>query len=256
MSQSVLYAQSPHSPLADPYGQITVFASGGVAHYMGDISGSIGTAPLGVAFAAGGAYRLTERLSAVGQLRVYHLSGDSQYTNHPEKNLSFKTTNPDLLIALQADLFPYSRRSRINPYAQLGLGVTYLTPKAEWDGAVYSLPQFQTEGQKYWRLPVYLSGALGAMVRINSTWSAGVEVSGNFLLSDYLDDVSTVYPEFDQLSSNLAFELSYRGTDQQPGFIRGNPSSKDLYAILAVKVGYAFPNKKYAKERKATRCAN
>lgn len=251
-------AQYPHNPMSDPYGQINVFAGGGIAYYMGDISSNFGSGNLGLgpAFLLGGSYRFTERLSAVGQLRLYKVSGDSQYTNHPEKNLSFKTTNPDLSLALQADLFPYTSRPRVNPHAQLGLGFTYLSPKADWQGTTYSLPQFQTEGNKYWRLPLYITGGIGATVRITRNWSAGIDLSGNFVLSDYLDDVSTNYPEFDQLASNLAFDLSYRGTDQQPGYIRGNPKSKDIYVILAAKVIYSLPNKKYAKERKATKCAN
>lgn len=243
--------------MSDPYGQVTVFAGGGVSYYMGDISANSGSGNLGLgpAFSLGGSYRLTERLSARGELRLYKVSGHSQYTNNPEKNLSFKTTNPDLMVSLQADLFPYSRRARVNPYALIGLGVTYLTPKADWEGATYSLAKFRTEGVKYWRLPLFASGGIGAMARISNSWSAGIELTGNFLFSDYLDDVSTVYPEYDQLTSDLAYQLSYRGNDsQQPGYIRGNPKSKDIYIILQAKVAYSLPNPRYAKERKITKC--
>lgn len=94
------------------------------------------------------------------------------------------------------------------------------------------------------------------MVRISNTWSAGIELTGNFLFSDYLDDVSTVYPEYDRLTSNEAFNLSYRGSNQQPGYIRGNPKSKDIYAIAAARVAYTLPNPRYARERKITKCSH
>ncbi|GAA4431191.1 hypothetical protein GCM10023091_01480 [Ravibacter arvi] len=246
--------QNPH--LMEPYGQVTLFAGGGVAYYMGDISASSGNLGLGPAFALGGSYRLTERISARGEFRLYKVSGDSKNTNNPEKNLSFKTVNPDLMVSLQADLFPYSRRALVSPYGLLGLGVTYLNPKAEWEGTVYSLPKYRTEGVKYSRLPLFITGGLGASVRISRSWSAGLELTGNFLLSDYLDDVSTVYPEFDQLiDPDISYALSYRGSSQQPGYIRGNPKSKDSYMMLTAKVIYSLPNPRYAKERKIMKCA-
>lgn len=251
------FSQKAKTRAADPYGQISLFLGGGVAYYMGDISANFGSGNLGLgpAFSLGGAYRLTEHFSARGEIRLYKVSGDSQYTDHPQKNLSFFTTNPDLMLSVQADLLPYSRRALINPYALLGVGVTYLNPKAEWQGETYSLPPLQTEGYKYWRLPLFISGGIGAMVRINSSWSAGLELTGNFLLSDYLDDVSTVYPEYDQLVSDLAYQLSYRGNiNQQPGYVRGNPKSNDMYIMPLVKVAYSIPNPRYARERKVTKC--
>lgn len=248
-------AQTPRAN--DPFGQISIYGGGGIAYYMGDISADMDADDLGLgpAFLLGASYRLTEHFSARGELRLYKVSGSSANTAHPENNLSFFTTNPDLLLSAQADLFPHSKRAIINPYAVLGVGVTYLTPKAEWQGEVYSLPQFQTEGYKYWRLPLFINGGLGAMVRISGTWSAGLEITGNFLLSDYLDDVSTIYPEYDQLSSDLAYQLSYRGnTLKQPGYTRGNPKSNDIYIITAIKVAYNIPNPRYARERKITKC--
>ncbi len=249
-------AGAQHRP-ADPFGQISLIAGGGIAYYMGDISADLGSDDLGLGpvFTLGAAYRLSEHLSARGELRLYRLSGDSKNTSHPEKNLSFTTLNPDLAVALQADLLPFTRRARVNPYGLLGVGVTFLTPKAVYNGTTYSLAPLHTEGKKYGRLPLVLSGGIGALVRITNRWSAGVEISGNYLLSDYLDDVSTVYPSRDMLESDLALELAYRGAfDQQPGYIRGNPKSKDSYILLTAKVHYALPDRGYAKDRKQMKC--
>jgi len=241
----------------DPFGQVTISAGGGLAYYMGDISANPGSGNLGLgpAFSLGASYRLSEHLSARGDLRLYCVSGDSRYTNNPEKNLSFRTANPDLMLALQADLLPFSRRALLNPYALIGFGVTYLTPKADWNGARYSLAPLQTEAVHYSRLPFLVSGGIGALARLTGQWSAGLELTGNFLFSDYLDDISTVYPHPDLLASDLARELSYRGASgQQPGYIRGNPKSKDSYAILQARIQYTLPDPAFARDRKRMKC--
>jgi len=61
--------------------------------------------------------------------------------------------------------------------------------------------------------------------------------------TDYLDDVSTVYPGINSFSDPVAAALSDRGheLDLSPkaqGKIRGNPEKNDGYFIVNVKVEY------------------
>src|SRR5690606_23312935 len=140
--------QKAKTRAADPYGQISLFLGGGVAYYMGDISANFGSgnSGLGPAFSLGGAYRLTEHFSARGEIRLYKGSGASQYTDHPQKNLSFFTNMNEFMLWVQADVIACSSRALIDYYVLREVNVTYIIPKAEWHGVSYGIPPLLTEG--------------------------------------------------------------------------------------------------------------
>jgi hypothetical protein len=176
-----------------------------------------------------------------------------------QNNLSFKTFNPDLNLGLQVDIFSFNRQAPINPYVFGGVGATFLNPKAKIDGEWYSLAPLTTEGVKYSRLPLVFTGGIGVSFKTTQRLSLGVELCNNFVNSDYLDDVSTVYPNPDQLPSDLARRLSDRAPEigeqpRQPGWSRGSAQSKDSYLFLQARVTYLIGNRMQATERKKTRC--
>ena len=245
----------------DPFGVLSVQAGVGVAYYMGDLNDGINMKHLGLgpSVSLGASYRLTEHVSARGELRFYQVSGDQKYSKNYQNNLSFKTFNPDINLGLQADLFAYNRQAPINPYLFGGVGATYLSPKAKLDGTWYSLPELTTEGVKYKRMPLVFTAGIGVSVKTTQRLSLGLELCNNFVRSDYLDDVSTVYPSPDQLPSDIARALSDRApeigeTPRQPGWNRGSAKSKDSYLFLQVRATYLIGNRAQNQERKKTRC--
>lgn len=265
LSSTAVWGQASRSGKGRPLpakGMVSLIAGGGVAYYMGDLSDGVNFDHLGLGpnVTLGLAYRLSEHISVRGELRGYKVSADQKYSKNFSNNLSFRTTNPDLFVGVQADLFRMSRQALINPYLVLGGGVTYLRPQANLDGTWYSLAPLRTEGKKYNRLPFFYSGGLGLLVRITDRWSAGLELSNNFLLSDYLDDVSDKYPNPDLLPSDLARRLSDRTTElpggqaRLAGDIRGNPDSKDSYLFFNVRAQYLLGSREYAREKRKTRC--
>jgi hypothetical protein len=204
-------------------------------------------------------YRLTEHVSARGELRFYQVSGDQKYSKNYQNNLSFKTFNPDINLGLQADLFAYNRQAPINPYLFGGVGVTHLNPKAKLDGTWYSLAPLTTEGVKYKRLPLVFTAGIGVSIKTTQKLSLGLELCNNFVNSDYLDDVSTVYPNPDQLPSDIARLLSDRSYEigeplRQPGWSRGSAKSKDSYLFFQVRATYLIGNRAQNIERRKTRC--
>lgn len=243
-----------------PFGVFSLTGGAGIAYYMGDLrSGKINRhLGLGPSVSIGALYRLTEHFSARGELRFYQVSADQKYTPKYQQNLSFKATNPDLNIGFQADLFEYNQHAKINPYLFGGVGVTYMTPTAKLDGRRGSLAPLRTEGVKYNRLPLVFMAGIGISMQVADRWSIGGELCNNFVNSDYLDDVSTVYPDPATLSSDLARRLSDRSSEigapkQEAGWHRGSPNNNDKYLFLQLRVNYLIGTKKEAHERRNVR---
>ena len=244
-----------------PFGVVSVMGGLGVAYYTGELSDGVNIKHLGLgpSVSVGAMYRLTENVSARGEVRFYQVSQDQKFAKKFEHNLSFRTRNPDISLGLQADLFSFNRQARVNPYLFGGVGVTYLSPKAKLDGKWVSLAPLATEGVKYSRIPLVITGGIGVSAKMTDRLSLGLELCNNFLRSDYLDDVSTVYPNPDVLQSDLARRLSDRSSEiglpaQQPGWIRGNAKNNDTYLFFQVRATYLIGNRMQALERKKTRC--
>lgn len=244
-----------------PQGVITLLGGAGVAYYMGDLSDGVDFKHLGLgpSLSLGGTYRLTEHVSLRSELRYYQVQADQKYSRNAKNNLSFRTRNPDFYVGAQGDLFPFSRKARVNPYLFAGVGTTILNPKAKLEGTWYSLPPLTTEGVKYTRTPLLVVAGIGATYHLTDRWGVGLELCNNFLNSDYLDDVSGFYPQPDALPNDLARQLSDRapeigGTPNQPGFQRGNPKVKDSYVFLSVKAQYLLTSRYAAQQNKKTRC--
>jgi len=204
-------------------------------------------------------YRLSEHFSLRTELRYYQVRADQKHSRNFFNNLSFRSRNPDFYVGAQGDLFALSRQARVNPYLFAGIGTSFLNPKAQLDGTWYSLPPLTTEGVKYSRTPLLVLAGLGATYRLTDRWGLGLELCSNFLNSDYLDDASSVYPQPDQLFSDLARRLSDRSPEigvapRQAGFIRGNPRVKDSYIFLSVKAQYILTTRFFAQQRKKTQC--
>lgn len=244
-----------------PQGVITLIGGAGVAYYMGDLSDGINMKHLGLGLnlSLGGTYRLTEHVSLRSELRYYQVQADQKYSRNAKNNLSFRTRNPDFYVGAQGDLFAFSRKSRVNPYLFVGVGTTLLNPKAELQGTWYSLPSLTTEGVKYSRTPLLVVAGIGATYALTDRWGLGLELCNNFINSDYLDDVSTFYPQPDALPNDLARRLSDRAPEigqapNQSGFQRGNPKVKDSYVFLSVKAQYLLTSRYVAQQRRKTRC--
>ncbi len=263
ISSQYAHAQTQIEGLGNvpPQGVITLLGGAGIAYYMGDLSDGVDFKHLGLGpnLSLGALYRLTEHVSLRSELRYYQVQADQKYSRNAKNNLSFRTQNPDFYVGAQGDLFSFSRKTRVNPYLFGGVGTTFLNPKTQLEGTWYSLPPLTTEGVKYSRTPLLVVAGIGVTYHLTDRWGLGLELCNNFLTSDYLDDVSTFYPQPDALSSDLARRLSDRSPEigqpaNQPGFQRGNPKVKDSYVFLSVKAQYLLTSRYVAQQRRKTRC--
>ena len=242
-----------------PLGVIKLIGGGGLSYYQGDVRKTNDLTHIEPQVGFGFSYRLTERVSVRSEVRFYRISG-SQPTNVANtNNLSFRSDNPDGYLAAQVDLRRFNDRPRTNYYLFGGVGVTYLSPKALYKNEWVSLPPLQTEKVAYARTTLVLLAGVGVSHQVAERWSLGVELSNNFSTSDYMDDVSTVYPNPAGMTER-ALALSDRRPEiglgaNQPGFIRGNPKAKDSYIFLSLKAEYLLANRAQARAKRKLRCS-
>ena len=127
----------------------------------------------------------------------------------------------------------------------ISLGVWYRLGD-EW----YSLREFGTEGQfqgeEYNITQLAGVGAFGFKMDFSYRWSGFVELSGRRLFTDYLDDVSGNYPDFDDLEAqrgDIAVQLSDKSIAPkigEAGRQRGNGKKNDTYLFLKLGMAYYF----------------
>lgn len=234
----------------------------GVAHYTGDLSDGVnfGHLGLGPAIGLGVQYRLNEHISLRTDINGYQVKAHQKHSRNYTGNLSFRTRNPELLLGGQFNLIAFTREPLFNPYLIAQVGVTYLTPKAELNDTWHSLAPLTTEAVHYSRWPLVFNAGIGVRHQVTDRWSIGIELSNRFTRTDYLDDVSTYYPDPSLLPNDLARQLSDRSPEiglapQQPGYIRGNPQQKDSYLFFNASIQRVIWTKQKAQERKKVRCS-
>ena len=227
--------------------------------------------------------RFQERISARVNMTLFQLKGsdaEAGSESRAPRNLSFTSWNVELSVVGVIQLFPemgrYYQRPAINPYLFLGIGATYLNPRAETPaedhngnafadaGKMTSLRQHQTELVKY--SPVTLAIPFGVGVKMMIAPPINISVNGGYRYtgSDYLDDVSTQHYDDSKFATPLAAALADRGPEvgvalRQEGSIRGSDKHNDGYFIFSMRIDYYLPpqmfgggNKsKYSKRRKA-----
>lgn len=212
----------------------------GTTRYTGDLSefGNIAHLQLGAGFNLAATYRISQQLSYRAEIQLYYIYAQQKYTRNYYNNLSFRSLNPDIWAGIQADFWPINDRYRATiPYALLGAGMTYMRPKADYKGKSYGLSILQTEGVAYNQLAGIIRYGFGLPLLANERFRFNLEGTYTHVLSDYLDDVSSVYPDRSNMSP-LAAALSDRRaelgtTPNHPGAQRGNTGKNDGYFMVS-----------------------
>lgn len=176
------------------------------------------------------------------------------------RNLSFQSNVWDFTTQLEFNFLPYvhgSSDQSFTPYVFAGISVFSFNPKAELNGELTELRPLGTEGQfkgeEYFTVQGGLAYGIGLKVDLNEVWSLNFDLNSRYLFTDYLDDVSTVYPDKRQLLRTRgedAVALSDRSiavpgvTDQigEAGKQRGNRSNNDSYVMLGIGIVRYFGN--------------
>lgn len=242
-------------------GRTGYLAGTGVIYYNGDlneksdkiISPSKVFKPF---FRIGLNYRLTNRIESSLSFFYGNIAGaDSLARENDNKlrNQSFKSVIEEISLQFEYHLFGVYRKRLLNPYIFAGAGVFHFNPTTEYEGVVYDLQPIGTEGQyigsgaypkPYKLIQVSLPVGIGLYFQLNDHWRLKIDYANHFTFTDYLDDVSTRYPDSTILANSphgaLAVALSSKRLDGYPfpNRSRGNPQYKDSYSHIGITVIY------------------
>jgi hypothetical protein len=231
-----------------------IFSAGtGTSTYFGELSNPGDYVDARPNLNVGLQYFLLPRVNVRAEATWYQLSGSDAKADDPDRiprNLSFVSNNYEIALSGAVHLFPngnrYYQRPVFNAYAFLGIGFTYINPKAELDGTRHALQPLQTEGVTYSRFQPVVPYGLGVKLKMGPFFNIAIEGGYRMTFTDYLDDASTVHPDKTGWDP-LRIALSDRGPElgEAPylvGVKRGNPDTNDGYFLMNVKIEYYLPS--------------
>jgi hypothetical protein len=229
---------------------ISIFT--GLINYQGDLnpnSFTIGHSK----FAGGISIRkpLSRWFTARAGVTIGHLEAADRFNRDylKPRNLSFYTTIKEAYAALEIDFLDINK-SRFTPYIYGGFAVFHFNPWAYDDaGQKVYLKPLSTEGEGIAAFPTQRPYSLtqfaipfgvGVRYAVNDNINIGFEFSDRKTFTDYLDDVSSFYVDYQKLLAARgpkAVEMAYRGIPTatanasypQHGEQRGTPSEMDWY---------------------------
>ena len=237
-------------------------AAVGVGHYFGDLNTDLSLSDPGIAFGGIARYNFSNRWSSrifLGYTKVAAFDNDSRNIYEQARNLHFRSDVIDGALGLEFNFLQYDHGSKdhfFTPYIFGSFMVSQFKPQAELDDVWVDLRDYGTEGQftgdEYYTTSLGISYGLGVKLDLSYEWSINFEVNVRQLFNDYLDDVSTVYPDMEDLEDLRgidAVRLSDRsilieGVNEQQigeeGRFRGNSSDNDQYAAITFGIVYYF----------------
>ena len=231
----------------------------GAATYYGDLKPRLDLKKIrpagGLAFRHNFNNRISYKLS-LNYLRITADDSDASNNFQQARNLSFFSDIYDMSHQMEFNFLPYDHGSEDNfytPYLFGGFSTFFYNPKARLDfnqdgmEEVYVLREMGTEGQgfgeEYGRFTGAVNFGFGLKFDINVDWSINIEFMGRSTFTDYLDDVSTVYPDKNQLAQlrgEIAVALSDRSNPTldlaAPGNQRGNARDRDYTYTFGISI--------------------
>jgi len=261
--------------LSSQYTEVGIFA--GVSNYSGDLTPrNLEVSAYAPSFGVFGRYNFNGHFA--GKVHFYKglLQGsdiNSQVSKgNRQRNLSFQSDVYELGAQFEFNFldFKVSVKDHITtPYVFAGISGFYFNPQAEINGQWFDLQPLSTEGQglegsdtqPYKKVSIAIPMGLGVKFNLNHLTNIGLELGMRRTFTDYIDDVSTTYPDLDLLAKEMgdfAAALSYRTLEYDAdapvnpqGTTRGSSASKDWYFFggftFSINIGKANGFKKGQK---------
>jgi hypothetical protein len=226
----------------------------GGAGYMGDLNPNNPVKVSGVSAGIFGKRNFDGYFSAKLNIGVGSIAAYDSRSNNPQfrdRNLNFKDQLREASIIGEFNFMNYipdAGRNKYTPYIFTGIGITSFAPQAQdFQGGTRSLRPLKTEGQvkTYNDKTVVIPYGLGIKYNLSGKFTIMADMGYRYAFTDYLDDVSGVYPNKQgmgttaRLLSDRSGEITgnYIGT---AGSQRGDFKSHDTYFFLNFTISFTF----------------
>jgi hypothetical protein len=173
---------------------------------------------------------------------------NSNFEQLRDRNLKFETPLHEFSFLLDFNLFDltaYNRKTKFTPYLFVGIGSVFFKPKTTYLDEEYELRELRTEGQEqaYRSSAITFPYGVGVKYKLKESWTLFSQVGYRTALTDFLDDVSGVYPAEPRFLSDRSGEVTgvYLG---EPGTQRGNFRKRDHYMFVGIGISYTFVSQK------------
>lgn len=249
----------------------------GVSNYLGDIGGKEKTrrdfiADMKMAktrWNVGGFIRkkVRPKISLKLALDYLRIEGDDKLSSNPARNarnLNFRNDMFDLGGTAEFFFYEdndlgntYRYKNGFRAYVFAGVGGVYTNPKAKYNGEWVKLRPLQTEGVKYKSVVLNIPMGIGCYFTFEKKHRITFEWNLRTTFTDYLDDISNIYPEDPSLSGNPALSLRTPelgidpATSDNPGLYkshdwgqkRGDKTHNDSYMTMSLGYSYVLRGK-------------
>lgn len=232
----------------------------GFSNYFGDLNNQVSFEYMGPGTGVFARYNMGHRFAWKNGFNFGIVSFADEASPDPfqrARNLSFSSNILEITSQIEINFFKYDRtkdKLKFTPYLTFGVAGFYFNPKAELNGETYALQPVGTEGQNdestglkpYSRFNFAIPVGGGFKYSFHPAWTLGVEIGVRKTFTDYLDDVSGVYPtnvySF-EVQRSVAEALSDRSGEVgepigYPGKQRGISDKKDTYMFLGLSLSY------------------
>jgi len=250
---------------SDYASKLSITAGIGIANYVGDlIKGNTAFQQSSFSSSIGLNYAFIPNVSARFDIGFHNVQGyDSKEGGaHPERNLSFRSRIIEFSLAAEFTLMNMDKH-KFSPYIFVGIGAFNFNPRAYFGaGGTHGLRELGTEGQglagypgMYGTMAVEYPLGFGFKYKISNKIMLLGEFNFRGTGTDYMDDVSTYYPDkalLDAKNPNTS-KFTYRGNGpypKNPTLKRGDASNKDAYYTTQLKVAYKLQTNKNKKTTK------
>lgn len=194
------------------------------------------------------------------KLNVMHgkiAADDAKSNNQFQKERNINFFSPVTEVSFQTEFnflnyfpgsLPGNGTRRSTPYLFAGIGGVLFNPKAHYNGEEFLLNNYITEGEdlsdRYNRYAISIPYGAGYKHNITGNWNLIGEIGYRTAFTDFLDDVSGVYPsflvpDFNTLDGVLS-DPSLNPQIGRPGGQRGDFRKRDTYMFAGISLTYTF----------------